>query len=249
MSFGNLKLGGVSLNEKERLASSVKLLLLWVAASDGKVEESELEFAASKFPEASEKITTGDLLDVIRSSDLRSLEVAIRTVAGESRELRTAFLDMAITMSMADRRIAITENHILRFYADAFYLGIGILEKRFRAICGSALAEPGDPGSAAWWHELAESGDEEDPAGVARAVSEDRQSAGASPPPMSSEQARAVLGLDSFATQTEIERAYQELSAIFHLDRVEAMGEAAVAVAQERSDKIQQAYRLLREPV
>ena len=64
---------------------------------------------------------------------------------------------MAITMSMADRRIAITENHILRFYADALYLGIGILQKRFLAISGVPLPEPGDPSREDWWNELDES--------------------------------------------------------------------------------------------
>lgn len=234
-----MKLGGSSLNEKEQLAGSVKLLLLWVAASDGKLEESELDFAASRLPDANEKISTDDLLAIIRNGDLRNLEAAVRRVAAESRELRTAFLDMAITMSMADRRIAITENHILRFYADALYLGIGILQKRFRAISGVPLSEPGDPGSAAWWHEL-----DGDPKSAPRGASPEPAGDEA---PMTSEQARSVLGLGLVATQAEIEEAYQNLAAIFHIDRVEAMGAAAVAVAQRRAGKIRQAYGLLRE--
>lgn len=246
MTFGTTKLGGIPLDQKEQLSSCVKLLLLWVAASDGNVDEAELEFASSRFPETEGTITTDDMLGIIRGADLGSLETAIRAVAGESRELRTAFLDMAITMSMADRRIAISENHILRFYADALYLGIGMLEKRFQVISGTPFTEPGDPGSQAWWDQLGD------------ADSKPRQQAGAGSPtaqaqpsapaaaPMSVEQARDILGVAATATPAEIEQSYAGLAAIFAVDRVEAMGEAAVSVAATRREKIQQAYRLLR---
>jgi hypothetical protein len=79
MTFGTTKLGGIPLDQKEQLSSCVKLLLLWVAASDGNVDEAELEFASSKFPEASGAITTADMLTIIRRADLASIETAIRT--------------------------------------------------------------------------------------------------------------------------------------------------------------------------
>ena len=248
MTFGTTKLGGIPLDQKEQLSSCVKLLLLWIAASDGNIDEAELEFASSKFPEAGEAITTDDMLAIIRRGDLGSIETAIRTVGEESRELRTAFLDMAITMSMADRRIAISENHILRFYADALYLGIGQLEKRFQVIAGTPFTEPGDPGSQAWWDQLPE--DER--------ATQDREEAGASDSAaqpqtlteagarMSRDQARHILGVETNATPEEIEQAYEGLAVIFHADRVEAMGEAAVSVASMRREKIQQAYETLR---
>ena len=151
MSFGSSKLGGASLDQREKLARSVQLLLLWVAASDGTLEDTELNFTSEQFPGPSADITTEDLLALIRNADLGALEKALRRVSAESREMRTAFLDLAITMSMADREIADSENHILRLYADALYLGTGVLEKRFQAITGIALTEPGDPGSVAWW--------------------------------------------------------------------------------------------------
>ena len=248
MTFGTTKLGGIPLNQKEQLSSCVKILLLWVAASDGQVDEAELEFASSQFPEAGGAITTEDMLTIIRRADLTSLETAIRTVGEESRELRTAFLDMAITMSMADRRIAISENHILRFYTDALYLGIGMLEKRFQVISGTPFPEPGDPGSQAWWDQLPEDAQ----------TSADRQENGsddsaAQPRPaaqadasMSLDQARHILGVEADATPADIEQAYDGLAAIFHADRVGAMGEAAVSVARTRREKIEQAYELLR---
>jgi len=219
--------------EREKLASCVKLLLLWVAASDGTLDDTELEFAMSKFPDSDATVTTGELLEVIRSADLNSLEMAIRAVAEESRELRIAFMDMAIAMSMADRRIAITENHILRFYSDALYLGAGLLGQRFQAVAGSPFNEPGDPGEPSWWNGIAHAG--------AMPALEAMSGQG-----MTEKQARTTLGVGAGADAGEIDRAYQEQSALYQLDRVEAMGEAAVAVANRRQGRIDEAYALLR---
>jgi uncharacterized tellurite resistance protein B-like protein len=247
MTFGTTKLGGVSLGQKEQLSSCVKLLLLWVAASDGTVDESELDFASSKFPDTGSSVTTDDMLAIIRRADLTSIETAIRTVANESRELRTAFLDMAITMSMADRRIAISENHILRLYADALYLGSAMLEKRFQVISGMPLSEPGDPGDPDWWDRMDDGPGQEHPDAPAPAGPMHAQHVMHAVPRMTRSQARDILGLDAVATQAEVERAYEGLAAIFHAERVEAMGEAAVSVAEKRREKIRQAYELLRD--
>jgi DnaJ-domain-containing protein 1 len=236
MPIVDSKLKGAPQSQKEQLANNVKLLLLWVAASDGTLDESELEFASSHFPDTVGRMTTENVLALIRKGDLKSIEEALRNVAHESRELRTAFLDLAITMSMADRRIAITENHILRFYADALYLGIGLLEKRFQTISGTAFSQPGDPSSPAWWDTVSRDG-------LLENTGNERQPGGR----LTLEQARTVLGVSLSATQHEIESAYENLTAIFHSGRVEAMGEAAVAVARERFRRVQEAIKLLRE--
>jgi len=235
-------------DELEKLQSRVKLLLLWVASSDGKLEEEELEFASSQFPDETGPISTSEFLAVIRNSDVSAIEKAIRAVANESRELRIAFLDMAISMSMADKEIEFAENHILRFYADALHLGLGMLEKRFKAITGFEFPEPGDPASPAWWEAMSLEGsglhpesENTDQENAEKPGSDIRHPAG-----MSIAQAQAVLGVSLNATQADIERSYQDLAAIFQVDRVEAMGEAAVSVANSRFRKIQQAYQLLR---
>jgi DnaJ-domain-containing protein 1 len=247
MSIGSSKLAGMPQGEREKLQSRVKLLLLWVASSDGKLEEEELEFASSQFPDETGPISTAEFLAVIRNSDVSVIESAIRAVANESRELRTAFLDMAISMSMADKEIEFAENHILRFYADALHLGQGLLEKRFKAISGLELPEPGDPGHPAWWEQMSLDGYGLQPETgkpgediAQKPGSETRPAAG-----MSIAQAQAVLGVSLNATQADIERNYQDLAAIFQVDRVEAMGAAAVSVANSRFRKIQQAYQLL----
>jgi curved DNA-binding protein CbpA len=62
---------------------------------------------------------------------------------------------------------------------------------------------------------------------------------------MDVEAARAVLAVAPDATPSDIERAYQNLVGIFQADRVESMGAAAVAVANKRLQKIEEAYRVL----
>ena len=143
MVFGGSKLSGRQPGERQQLESSVKLLLLWLADSDGTLGGSELEFIDAQFPD------TERTIKVILMCDCDT--AAIRTIAKESRELRMSFLDLAIAMCMADRDIAIAENHILRFFADALYLGPAVLKRRFLAVCHEELPEPGDPGDPAWW--------------------------------------------------------------------------------------------------
>lgn len=249
MSIGSSRLAGMPQDEREKLQSRVKLLLLWVASSDGKLEEEELEFASSQFPDQSGLISTADFLAVIRDSDVSVIEKAIRAVADESRELRIAFLDMAISMSMADKEIEFAENHILRFYADALHLGLGMLEKRFKAITGIDFPEPGDPANPLWWDQVQWQGSETpgETAGPGREAAADSDSEIQPGAGMSIAQAQTVLGVSLNATQADIERNYQELVAIFQVDRVEAMGNAALSVANSRFKKIQQAYQLLRD--
>lgn len=241
MSIGISNLAGMPQDHREKLENCVKLLLLWVAASDGKLEESELELISAQFPDREGTITNDEFLSVIRSSDLGSIEKAVRVLAAESRELRTAFIDMAVAMSMADKDIAIDENHILRFYADALHLGVEALEKRFKAISGVPLPEPGDTSDPKWWEVTSWDKQEENPDG-----DDGRPASEKSATTMSIGQARNLLGVSLNASQADIGQAYENLASIFQVNRVEAMGEAAVSVANSRFKKIQQAYWLLK---
>jgi len=248
MPIGSSHLAGKSLQHKNQLADYAKLLLLWMAASDGELEETELEYVSAQFPDIAGTIKTDDFLAVIRDSDLKTIAKAIRFIAAESRELRTAFVDMAITMSMADSDIAIAENHILRFYADALHLGLANLEKRFQAITGVSLPDPGDPSNPAWWDQVSAGNRESEAANeqtIRRRVggTESRIPTGSG---MTIAQAHTVLGLSLNATQKDIERAYHNLAQVFEVDQEEAMGTEAVSDVNARFRKIQQAYRLLR---
>ncbi|MEJ8567191.1 TerB family tellurite resistance protein [Elongatibacter sediminis] len=230
MSIGSSTLGGTSKAHRAQLARNVQLLLLWVAESDGDVEVPELDFVAEQFP-GPDGENADDLLAIIRSGELRPLESAIRFLAEESRELRVAFLDLAITMAMSDHRVAVTENYILRFFADALHLGEDILERRFKIISGVDLCEPGDPADPEWWEENPELGSQ----------TESNGSDG-----MSLNEARAMLGVERDASMSEIESAYRKLSGMLLAKRVEASGPDAVTTARKRSRKLREAYDLLK---
>jgi uncharacterized tellurite resistance protein B-like protein len=163
MTFGGAKLSGRQPGEREQLESSVKLLLLWVADCDGQHDSSELEYVDAQFPDTQRTVKAQELLEFIHAGDLKRIEQAVRTLGKESREMRLAFLDLAIAMCMADHNIAIAENHVLRFCADALFLGPAILKKRFQAISGQTLPEPGDPGRPEWWDKDGTSGGENRP--------------------------------------------------------------------------------------
>jgi hypothetical protein len=241
MSIGKSKLAGMSHDQREKLEHNAKLLLLWMAASDGKLEESELEFVSAQFPDAAAAISNEEFAAVIRSTDVVAIEKAVRAIAAESREMRTAFLDAAITLCMADKDIAVAENHVLRFYADAIHLGISILEKRFQALIGLPLPEPGDPGSLEWWDEVRAHEDEiaEEAAGQAAEHHDSIDDH------MSIAQAQTLLGVSLNATQADIEIAYQKMAVVFEVSQDEAMADAGVSAANSQFRKIQEAYRLL----
>lgn len=227
MSIGTSKLQGTRGDHKDQLANAVKLLLLWLAASDGDVDESEIEFADEHLPEAEESVSAEKLLGEIRAADLFRLEMALRVLGKESRELRASFLDMAVAMSMADREIAFTENHLLRFYADALFLGQDMLRARFRSVTGRDLPEPGDPGQAGFW----------DQGGQAT-----RKRMPTSEESMRLAQAHTLLALSADTTLSELEQKYGELKKIFESERVAAMGPAAERVAAHRLERIEEAY-------
>lgn len=242
MSIGISKLAGMPKDQRNKLERNAKLLLLWMAASDGKLEETELEFVSAQFPDATAAISNQEFAAVIRSSDVVAIEKAVRVISAESREIRTGFLDMAITMCMADKDIAMAENHVLRFYADALHLGIAILEKRFQALTGVPLPEPGDPSSRAWWDKV-EANEVESTHLPSSPTTENQEP---HDDHMSIAQARTLLGVSLNATQADIEIAYQKMAIVFEVSEDEVKAGAEASAANARFKKIREAYRMLR---
>lgn len=221
LQLGSSNLGRVSREHRQKLERNVHLLLLWIADSDGWLKEAELEFMANQFPVV-EEAKVRELLAIIRNGEPKPLERAIRMLRDEDRELRCAFLDLCITVAKVDKKVAVTENHILRFYADALNLSSEFLERRFRLICGTDLEELSEP--------------------VAPDTSVQPDDSGSG---MTVNEACALLGVQFGATGSELEHAYRKLSEYFLKQRVEAMGAAAIAVARKRSRKLKDAYNLL----
>lgn len=228
LQLGSSKFGTVSREHRRELERNVHLLLLWIADSDGWLKEAELEFMANQFPMVEEE-RTRELLAIVRNGEPKPLERALRMLADEDRELRSAFLDLCITMAKVDNKVAVTENHLLRFYADALNLSNEFLERRFRLICGTDLEELSEPVAPEEWDKK-----------VNTSVQPEDSDSG-----MTINEACALLGVQFGATGNELEHAYRKLSEYFLKQRVEAMGAAAIAVARKRSRKLKDAYNLL----
>ncbi len=204
------------------------LLLLWIADSDGWLKEAELELMEDQFPMADEE-RTRKLLAIVRNGEPKPIEQAIRMLGDESRELRSAFLDLCIALTNSDHKVAATENHILHLYTDALNLSQDLLERRYKLICGMDLEQPAQPVTPDEWQKQEKAGE-----------SPDKSETG-----MTYNKACALLGVQAGATSDEIERAYIKLAEHFLVQRVEAMGAAAIAVARMRSRKLKDAYKLL----
>lgn len=244
MSLTHSRLSGMLQGSRNDLESCAKLLLLWLAASDGQIDETEEEFASERFPDVDDTVPAADLLALIRDGDRNSLEMAIRTLAAESREIRTGFLDLAITLSMADHEMANNENLILRFFADALYLGTAVLEKRFQTLTGKPLPEPGDPADAGWWRRVAgEAQGHEGKVEIRARYGSGGELVGAA---MTRETALEILGLDAGASQDEIERAYRSRKAALHGDRLEELGETVRSQIIKNLNKIEKAFDILK---
>lgn len=57
----------------------------------------------------------------------------------------------------------------------------------------------------------------------------------------------AVLGLENSASKEDIRRRYMELSAKYHPDKVNHLGEELIRLAREKSVEINRAYEAIRK--
>ena len=80
MSIGTSKLAGMPQDHREKLENCVKLLLLWVAASDGRLDEAELEFISSQFPDRAGTITNDDGANAVLSVSQQGSETGPTTI-------------------------------------------------------------------------------------------------------------------------------------------------------------------------
>jgi DnaJ-domain-containing protein 1 len=216
------------------------LILLWIATADGRVDERELANLDQSMPEQAKDVTTQELLTVLRAGDVECLHFACTRAARLTAEHRRALLDFAIDMSAADKRLDVSELHILRFLCDCLKLGSSMLKQRYLALLGQAIPEPGDPGSELWW---ATTGPKSiDRSGETEVQARTSQGAGRG---FSREQACKILGVPNNASDQDIRLAYEELSRTLGPERAKALGDAALAHSRQRIESIESAYQAL----
>lgn len=229
---------------KNPIHACVTFSLLWMAAADGTVDEEELAFIAQAGGGAS--IDTDAMLKLIEARDAASLLLACQLLRDYlTDEGRTAFLSLLIALAVIDRRLAISENHILRFFADLLRIAPGNFARLYEEVAGSAMPTPGDPSSIAWWHSRSTSGRRD---GNSTQEEEPRrqQRRGRSGSGMSRAEAYVVLGLRPDASAEEITKAYRRAAQSHHPDRFAELGPQAQQTAHAMFQRIRQAYEVLK---
>lgn len=230
----------IVVHSQNEVGTAVLLVLAWIAASDGSIDEKEARQLSEISVASKHGHEIEPLLLLVQNHDVKAIQLACEIIARHFRgERARLFLEMAIGMSIADGYLLPTENHILRFLADLLAIDSIGLNSLFVEVTGRQLPAPSDISSSHYWKTR-----ESDSA------RSDRSSDGGerkSPPPKPSRsaQAFALLGLEAGATKTEIRKAYRRLAQVHHPDRFSSLGEEAVAAATATFQRINEAYEYL----
>ncbi|MCT7653970.1 TerB family tellurite resistance protein [Oceanimonas sp. NS1] len=109
----------IVIRSQNKLGIAVLLVLAWIAASDGSVDEREVNQLSEISVASKLGHEVKPLLRLVKNHDIKAIQLACEIIASHFRgEKARLFLEMAIRMSIADGCLQPTENHILRFLAD-----------------------------------------------------------------------------------------------------------------------------------
>ncbi len=221
------------LESNRPLSEALLFLLTWIASSDGKVDQKELEFIFGISDSHKVDIDVNTYLDSCRNLDAIRLacKIAQDTFAGEKAYL---FIQMIIGIVIADGQLATSENYILRFLASVVGLTAQELNKAFRETASRPLPEPADPSRREWWEKYEQAKRRQHKNERSRKKSETKKS-----------KALAVLGLEDTASPDEIKKTFQRLAKVHHPDRFACLGEEAVCAATQTFVRIKEAYEYL----
>lgn len=171
---------------------------------------------------------------------------------------KVGFTTLVIQLAVIDGLLSLSENHLIRLFADVLDIGAVGLDMIYEQVTGSKLPQPGDPSSIQWWEERTqqarqraeqeqrqrESQDQADQReqaqGSQRESNGRRSQAG-----MSTAEAYVVLGLRPDATPEEITKVYRRAAQSHHPDRFAELGPEAQRAAHEMFLRIKAAYEVL----
>lgn len=235
-SFSNFE--ALFLSSKNQLGVSILLILAWISSSDGKFDQSEFAYIKRIASTANTGLTKAQLSLLLSSVCDESIQLSSEVVSnhftGKRAEL---FLEMAIGAAMADGKLAVAENHILRFLADVVSVGEERFKALFHRISGINLPDPSDLSSSAFWQAREQSSNKR---GWKQSHSKKDDPIG------TVESACSALGISKGASLEEVRKAYRRLAQENHPDRFASLGQEAVAAATIRFTRIQEAYKLLK---
>lgn len=215
----------------DALSASTICVLAWLAAIDGSIDEAEESLLDRITGQLRGSVGIELALDVARKRELSGLATALdflrRSLPSTNRVL---FLEMAIGMAIADRRLHGAENHFLRFLAELMGLSGADYDALFLKSTGRRSPAPSDPSRAQYWKR----GERNHQSRARIRVGNDLRS-----------EALATLGLLGNPTAAEVRTAYRRLALVHHPDRFASLDEAAVSAATETFVRIKAAYEVL----
>jgi DnaJ like chaperone protein len=222
------------------LGTAVLMILAWIAASDGEVDQAEL----AQLEQISQASEHGHEIEGIvrcaQSHDLAALQLACEVVrthfTGEKAGL---FVEMAVGMAIADAYLLPAENHILRFIADLLSVDRNRLNAIFAEATGREIPEPTDPSKASYWQSRERTRQQQRSSGGSESSQRPNERPGQD---QKASRAYAVLGLEHGASLEDVKRAYRRLAQVHHPDKFAALGKEAVAAATSTFQRIQEAY-------
>lgn len=228
----------ILVDSENQLGTAILLVLAWIAASDGTIDEKEAKQLSEISVASKHGQSIEPLLRIARNRDIKALQLASEIISlhfqGEKARL---FLEMAIGMSIADGYLLPTENYILRFLADLLSVNSSGLNSIFIGITDRSIPDPSDVSSADYWRAKGQSSDDSNQGSSGK---RDRQTqAGLLG------QAYSVLGLEYGASIEEIKNAYRRLAQVNHPDRFVSLGEESLAAATATFKRINEAYKYL----
>lgn len=227
------------LRSKNEVGTAVLLILAWVAASDGSIDDKEAKQLSEISAASKHGHEIKPLLRLVQDRDIKSLQLACEIVARHFRDEKAGlFLEMAIGMAIADGYLLPTENYILRFLADLLGVRSAELNDLFLKVTSQEIPQPSDVSSANYWKDKEKKSQHKEN----NTEEESRTRTGHN---ANLAQAYAVLGLEYGATKEEIRKAFRRLAQVHHPDRFSSLGEESVAAATATFQRINEAYKYL----
>lgn len=222
------------------VVAAMMLILAWIAASDGNIDDAEMDGLRSAASSGESKEYLETVIDVAVQGRLEDLQLACEVLRELELGHRKLMLQMAIAMALEDGKLTSTESYIVRFLADVLGQSPRELNSIFRKLSGHDFPPPSDPSSIEWWAFRESKADARSEASGAES-----KAGGVGTGQIQQLRDLAVLGLDEAATREDIIDAYKRMVKVHHPDKYAALGPEAVAAAEVTFVRIRSAYERL----
>lgn len=227
-------------NSENETNLCTSFILLWIASSDGEVHQTERDFLFKHMVTANQ-VAYHELSNIIAKQDFASFLFVCRTLKNNlDHAMQESLLTMSISIAIVDKRLSISEVHILRLLADLLSYSPARFSALYADITGTELTDPGDPSSMAWWR--------------AKQVINQKKSQNSGEPQhkpaqnqtgMSSEDAYAVLGLQVGSNQEDVIRTYKKFAKAYHRNHSKPLESDHADASYAEFMRIKEAYKVL----